>query len=209
MLSLLGAAIFLCFTLGAASICAGQPNPKKTPKWMTRNFLTLGWNTALPIGPSFTQTPTLSVAGAHLGFHFRLNKRLSIGPEVAWQLLESRYRFTTLQSQGHNGSLVSWTERRFLSLGISTQIYFFKRDTMLPYVAIGLGALRVVEKKGLDFFNNNTPNWHPKIYPELGFIVLHGRIPFCLNIGLHVATPTQKRKGEILSIFSFGIAIPN
>ncbi|MBN2342322.1 MAG: hypothetical protein JXX29_15460 [Deltaproteobacteria bacterium] len=196
----------MLFLYTAASHAATEPN---TPKWMTRNYLTVAWTTALPVARSFRETDRISLAGANAAFQFRLNKHLSVGPSIQFQLLETKTEQIRNIVDESPITLVGWSERRLFLPSVVLHYYRFKRETMLPYIGAGLGALRIRKQLGLTIQHSANVQWHPAAQFDIGMILLHGRIPFLLNAQLCLATPTMKESYELFGLFSFGIAVPN
>jgi hypothetical protein len=196
----------LCTATGAHAATSDRP----PPKWLTRNYLSLGWSAATQLGSGFERSDGISTVGATVSIHFRLNRQLSLGLEPHWQLFDAESGDEThVPSYDSAPRTMSWKERRFFTIAASGRYYMIKRDTLLPYIGLGIGAMAVREKYGITVDDTQAQIWHFMLAPELGMHLLHGRIPFWLSGTLHSGFRTASHAGEIQLILTIGVTVPH
>lgn len=204
--------VFLVLIAVCVAATANEKNKKtKFPKWMKRSYLSLGWSAALPLWDTYKKTEGLSPAGAELSYQLRLHPRVTLGPDVHWQLFDAPSSDRHIDA-GENApaQVNTWLERRFLCAALTTHFYFLKRKTMMPYLGFGLGAMRVREKRGaLSADDEKTIDWHLLTSPEIGMYLLHGRIPVWLAGRAFIGMPSPENDAEMLLVLTLGVTVPN
>ncbi|MBN2716666.1 MAG: hypothetical protein JXX14_12500 [Deltaproteobacteria bacterium] len=173
---------------------------------MSRNYLSTGWSSAAPLWHTFEQAAGISFIGAELSYQIRVTDALSVGPDVHWQLFDA---VSKTIARPNSAVINDWHEKRFLNAGVTAHYYFFKRDTMLPYLGLGIGGLRVREKRELPAPHTADSVWHISAASEIGMYILHGRIPVWFSSRLIVGIPSRKTGGEMMTFFTLGITVPN
>ena len=209
--------LVFCFAYTAAA-ADGRRKPKETARWMTRSYLSLGWSSAVPLWNTYKRTEGVSPVGAELSYQLRLNPHLTLGPDVHWQLFDAVSSDRHIDAGADTPSQINiWLERRFLCAALTFHYYILGRNTMLPYIGLGLGAMRVREKAGAvsSAGSDDLTEWHLLATPEIGMYLLHGRIPVWLAGRLFLGIPSVSKNneknsnGEMMLVLTLGITVPN
>ncbi|MBN2527129.1 MAG: hypothetical protein JXR76_12100 [Deltaproteobacteria bacterium] len=203
--------VIVLSSIALPAVSLGADNEENLPKWLKRNYLSLGWSSSVPLWKTLEETAPFSPIGASLSYQLRINRRFSIGPQVNWQLLEMNHRDCHLPGEhtGSSSSLNCWKERRLVMPSLVAHIYFIKRETMLPYLALGAGGMRVRDVYAAISEESASAHWQFQFAPEIGMFLLHGRIPVWISNRLVFGIPSSDDDGELMLVLTLGITVPN
>jgi len=196
------AAALILFS-ATASATAGKP-----PLWTTRDYLQVNWSPAMPVGNTADIAGRPAFIGAAVGYRFRVNDRLSVGPRIQWQMFEDR-RAATLMRDGISTSGIRRDELRVLAPSAVAHLYFQGRQTLLPFLGAGAGAGRFRQTTRLSGTDRIHSDWHPTVLIEAGMIAMLHRIPILLCIALQHGIITRAAPGQTFVGFQLGVLLIN
>jgi hypothetical protein len=121
------------------------------------------------------------------GKHFRSpTSHWTLGFAFSWHVFDTKLYGTT---ELENGA-VTGTQRRYvnsLPFLLTTNYYLNRKNTVKPFVGIGAGAYYIIQRLDIGVFQNEYPNWHFGIAPEVGLQFPLGEIEGMVSVKYNYA----------------------
>lgn len=153
--------------------------------WAQRNYGTISYNIALPMGNTKDFVENTSFRGVGVDYSLFLTPSISVGGAVSWNVFNSDQGQVT-ETYGD----VTYTGNRFNYYN-AVPIYLLPRYFFIPpgessfslYGGVGIGAMYAIQTFDLGGIRSETTDWHFALAPELGGIF---KLPFTAGLNVNV-----------------------
>ncbi len=167
------------------------------------SMFTVNWDVSFPTGTTSDYINNTSFRGVSFeGMKF-INDNIAIGGMIGWEVFKEKKNDETWEG---NGVTVTGTQVRYLNMLPLLVVgrYFLKGlDEVAPYIGLGLGTHRSLQRTEIGHVAFENNNWHLGFAPEVGIF-----IPMNFNMGLNLAAKYQYAVESSKSQYSyFNLAI--
>ncbi len=146
---------------------AGQKNYAQLSH-LPDKFL-IGYEVAFPGGDFLTKT---SWVGGRIEYRRMINNNLSVGFGGSWNSFEQYVPKTTYQKPDGTGAVTTDLVKEIYTvpLTLSAHYYWDRKNPLVPYAGLGLGAQYSDQTLYYNIFASDDNNWGFVVRPEIGAI---------------------------------------
>ena len=189
---------FLAFTLSNAAVAQEK-------------IFNINWNIGIPLGDTkeFLSNEDISFGGASLEFRQFISNNISVGGYFAWDF----YNGTSEEDIVNGTATLSGSQRYFINslpFMINSHYYMGESTGFRPYIGVGLGAVRTLERTEIGTFLIQNNNWQFGFYPEVEFMI---PVTYTTNINFgakyNMALESNDAFAHTALTFNIGVSIIN
>ena len=132
----------------------------------------INWNIGIPMGDTkdFLSNEDISFGGMSFEFRQFVKSNISIGGYFAWDF----YNGSSEEDIVMGNTTLSGSQRMYINslpFMINAHYYMGESTGFRPYIGVGLGAVRTLERTEVGTFLIQNNNWQFGYYPEVGFMI--------------------------------------
>lgn len=177
-----------------------EPPPKK-------NFVFgVGLDLSLPVGKTADYVGNVSLQGFSLEFRYYAWENWGIGAGIAFNSVSEKTSEDLLW-ENLTFSSVQVRELSFMPITVKAVHAWRDEEKLVPYVAAGVGAARVVQRLASGISTLSDSSWHLALVPEVGSYIPLGPTVVFANIRLNYLPPSGGQTEQIYGNLTFGVTV--
>lgn len=158
------------------------------------NFFGITYNTAMTLGETNDYIDNYSWGAMGLEWKKMATDNVSVGLNLAWQVMSQKVTHDVLEIPSQNLSL-SGTQVRYLNyfpMTITASYHLNPEGKIIPFIGAGAGAYRVLQRFDISGFVFQQDTWNFGFYPEIGVLIPSGgTTDFFVNTKYHYILPSE------------------
>ena len=158
------------------------------------NFFAITYNTALTTGETNDFISKYSWGAMGLEWKKMLNDEVSVGFNIAWQIMSQKVENDVIEIPDLNLTLAG-TQVRYLNyfpMTVTGTYHINPEGKVIPFIGAGAGLYRVLQRFDISGFAFDQNTWNFGFYPEAGVIFpTGGSADFFVNTKYHYILPSN------------------